>query len=75
MVNVRSCTITRQVTLYLANHANILMGEVLFLCKAFVVLNLLKFVPREFLSFVKTERFLPPLVRALFFNEPSRKSA
>ena len=27
MINVRSCTITRQVTLYLANHVNILMGR------------------------------------------------
>ena len=25
MINVRSCTITRQVTLYLVNHVNILM--------------------------------------------------
>ena len=27
MINVGSCTITRQVTLYLANHVNILMGR------------------------------------------------
>ena len=27
MINVRSCTITRQETLYLANHVNILMGR------------------------------------------------
>ena len=27
MINVRSYTITRQVTLYLANHVNILMGR------------------------------------------------
>ena len=27
MINVRSCTITRQVTLYLAKHVNILMGR------------------------------------------------
>ena len=27
MINVSSCTITRQVTLYLANHVNILMGR------------------------------------------------
>ena len=27
-------------------------------------------MPRELLSFVKTERFLPLLVRALFFNKP-----
>ena len=47
------------------------------LCGLFkiIVLNRLKLVPREFLSFVKTERFLPHLVRALFFNEPSRKSS
>ena len=44
-------------------------------CSKINVLNLQKFVPRELLSFVKTERFLPLLVRALFFNKPSRKSA
>ena len=27
MINVRSCTITRQVTLYLADHVNIFMGR------------------------------------------------
>ena len=27
MINVRSCTIARQVTLYLANHVNIFMGR------------------------------------------------
>ena len=44
-------------------------------CSKINVLNLQKFVPRELLRFVKTERFLPLLVRALFFNKPSRKSA
>ena len=38
-------------------------------------LNWLKFVRREFLSFVKLERPLPLLVRALFLNERQRKSA
>ena len=27
MINARSCTITRQVTLYLTNHINIFMGR------------------------------------------------
>ena len=44
-------------------------------CSKINMLNLQKFVPRELLSFVKTERFLPLLVRALFLNKPSRKSA
>ena len=33
----------------------------------------LKFMPREFLIVVKTERFLPQRVRARFVNEPSEK--
>ena len=44
-------------------------------CPKINVLNLLKYVPREFLNFVKTERFLLLFVRALFFNETLRKSA
>ena len=44
-------------------------------CSKINVLNLLKFVPREFLIFVKTGRFLLLLFKALFFNETSRKSA
>ena len=44
-------------------------------CSKINVLNLLKYVLREFLNFVITERFVPLLVRALFFNETSKKSA
>ena len=63
------------------SHKICLWGKKLYLCQAFVMcseinrLNLLKFVPKEFLSFVKTERFLSLLVRLPFFNEPSRNSA
>ena len=39
-------------------------------CSKINVLNLQKFVPRELLSFVKTERFLPLLVRALSSINP-----
>ena len=43
MINVRSFTIKRQLTLYLANHVKILMEEVLSLCQAFMVVQKLMY--------------------------------
>ena len=70
------------VSLYLENRVEFVYGSKSCLCVMYMwfvpkinVLNSLKLVPREFLSFDKAERFLPLLVRALFFNGPSRKSA
>ena len=64
MINVRSFTIYRRVTLVSCRSCKICpWEEKLSLCQAFVicskinVLNRHRFVPREFLSFVKTESF------------------
>ena len=65
MTNVRSCTITRQGhSVSCESCRTCLWEEKLSLCQAFLIcskinlLNWLKFVPREFVSLVKTERFL-----------------
>ena len=78
---VRPCTMSRQGHSGSFESRNICLWGKSCLCEAFVVsseingLNWLKFVTKEFLSFVKTERFLHLLVRTPFFNEPSRNSA
>ena len=73
MINVRPCTMTRQGHFVSCESCKIcLWEERLSLCclSGLFKINVLRFVPRNILSFVKTERFLPLLVRALFFNEP-----